>query len=60
MAVHDEVRAAIIMVSGDWAKHLATIKPGDREEALVVLLEQYKTVCKTLQEVHDARFPINL
>jgi hypothetical protein len=53
MAAPSEVQAAIIMVSGDWARHLATTEPEHREGTLAVLLEQYTTICKTLKTMHE-------
>ena len=56
MAVPPEVQAAIIKVSGDWARHLANIEPKYRKVALGRLLRRYRTICTILQETHGTQF----
>ena len=56
MAVPPEVQAAIIKVSGDWARHLANVEPRHRKAALARLFRRYRTICETLQMIHGAQF----
>jgi len=60
MPVTNEVRAAIIMVAGDWARYLDTLAPRYRRAARIRLLKRYMIICKNLQEIHDVHFPVKI
>ena len=60
MALGDEVQAAEIMVSGEWARYLdESAKYGDYKIALGRLIERYKAVLAELEKIHE-QYPIKL
>jgi len=60
MALGDEVQAAVIMVSGEWAKYLdETAKYGDYKTTLARLIERYKAILVELERIHE-QYPIKL
>ena len=60
MALGDEVQAAVIMVSGEWARYLdESVKYGDYKMALARLVERYKAILAELEKVHE-QYPIKL
>lgn len=58
MAEHDEVRAAIMKVAGDWARYIDTKEPRYRKATRIRLLRRYKIICGELQDIHGVRFQI--
>jgi len=56
MAVPPEVQAAIIKVSGDWARYLASVEPRHQKRALERLIKRYRSICETLQVIHGTQF----
>jgi hypothetical protein len=60
MALRNEVQAAVIMVSGEWARYLdETAKYGDYKTTLARLIERYKAIRVELEKVHEQQ-PIEL
>jgi hypothetical protein len=56
MEVSPEVQAAIVKVSGDWARYLATVDPRHQKRALERLIKRYKGIHETLQLIHRTQF----
>jgi hypothetical protein len=52
MEISPEVQAAMVKVSGDWARYLATVDPRHQKRALERLLKRYKGIYETLQVIH--------
>jgi hypothetical protein len=52
MEISPEVQAAIVKVSGDWARYLATVDPRHQKRALERLIKRYKGIYETLQVIH--------
>jgi hypothetical protein len=52
MEVSPDVQAAIIKVSGDWARYLATVDARHQKRALERLIKHYKGIYEMLQVIH--------
>ena len=55
MEVSPEVQAAIVKVSGDWARYLATVDPRHQKRALERLIKRYKGIYETLRVIHGTQ-----
>ncbi|MGB5924886.1 MAG: hypothetical protein WBH01_02185 [Dehalococcoidia bacterium] len=53
MPVPAEVQAAIVTVSGEWARYLVTVREEDREEVLIKLLKYYKDAYEDLKKLQS-------
>jgi hypothetical protein len=50
-----EVQAAIIKVSGEWARYLATVDARRQKRALEKLIKSYKGIYETLKLIHTTQ-----